>query len=285
VANRISLADIAAYGAIHDWMVSSSSNEKVAHCHVTRWFDHIQHLEGIFGKVSGLSLVQIDVPSKTIPGRLGETSPSKGSKKTSAKQAKTETDVVKEKTTAKCATIDSGKNGKEPVAERPVEDPTRLDIRVGVIRKVWRHPEAEKLYCEEIDIGEPAPRLIASGLTSYMTIEKVVDQKVLVLANMKPKSLKNFMSNGMVLCASSENKAAIEFLRPPAECQIGERVTFEGLTGEADVLMNTKTGKYPFSAVQPFFHLRDDGVYYKDNRWITSKGPCFCDSLKAGTID
>lgn len=33
--------------------------------------------------------------------------------------------------------------------------------------------------------------------------------------------------------------------------QIGEQVTFEGLEGEPDPVMNTKEGKYPFAAVQP----------------------------------
>ncbi len=39
-----------------------------------------------------------------------------------------------------------------------------LDLRVGIIVKVQRHESAEKLYCEEIDVGEETPRSIASGL-------------------------------------------------------------------------------------------------------------------------
>merc|ERR1712127_867518 len=46
---------------------------------------------------------------------------------------------------------------------------TSLDIRVGRITKVWEHPEADKLYCEEIDLGEESPRQIASGLRPYMS--------------------------------------------------------------------------------------------------------------------
>ena len=43
-----------------------------------------------------------------------------------------------------------------------------LDIRVGTVTKCWEHPEAEKLYCEEIDIGEKeGPRTIASGLRPF----------------------------------------------------------------------------------------------------------------------
>lgn len=39
-----------------------------------------------------------------------------------------------------------------------------LDIRVGIIRKVDRHPTAEKLYVEEIDVGEAEPRPIGKHL-------------------------------------------------------------------------------------------------------------------------
>lgn len=33
----------------------------------------------------------------------------------------------------------------EKIVERPVEDITRLEIRVGLVVKVWPHPEAERL--------------------------------------------------------------------------------------------------------------------------------------------
>jgi tRNA-binding EMAP/Myf-like protein len=39
-----------------------------------------------------------------------------------------------------------------------------LDLRVGIISKIWRHETAEKLYCEEIDVGEASFRSIASGM-------------------------------------------------------------------------------------------------------------------------
>jgi len=39
-----------------------------------------------------------------------------------------------------------------------------MDIRIGKIVNVWKHPESEKLWCEEIDIGNGEIRKIASGL-------------------------------------------------------------------------------------------------------------------------
>lgn len=55
----------------------------------------------------------------------------------------------------------AAKKGKEsaappaPAATEVVEgDPSKLDVRVGVIVKAWEHPDSEKLFCEEIDLGE-----------------------------------------------------------------------------------------------------------------------------------
>lgn len=64
-----------------------------------------------------------------------------------------------------------------------------IDLRVGVIRKVWRHETAEKLYCEEIDVGEDSPRLIASGLVPYYSLGEMEGRKLIAVCNLKPRNL------------------------------------------------------------------------------------------------
>ena len=39
----------------------------------------------------------------------------------------------------------------------------RLNMKVGKIVEVSKHPDSDKLYVEKIDLGEPAPRTIVSG--------------------------------------------------------------------------------------------------------------------------
>ncbi len=67
--------------------------------------------------------------------------------------------------------------------------------------KVWHHPDADKLFCEEIDVGEESPRQIASGLRQHYSLEEMQDRKVLVVCNLKPAKIVGFESNGMVLAA------------------------------------------------------------------------------------
>ena len=39
--------------------------------------------------------------------------------------------------------------------------------------KVQKHPDADSLYVEEIDVGEAAPRTVVSGLVNYIPIEEM----------------------------------------------------------------------------------------------------------------
>ena len=40
-----------------------------------------------------------------------------------------------------------------------------------MITKVQKHPDADSLYVEEIDVGEPTPRTVVSGLVKYISLE------------------------------------------------------------------------------------------------------------------
>lgn len=51
---------------------------------------------------------------------------------------------------------------------------------------------------------------------------------VIVFANLKPRKLADIMSNGMIMCASNEDKSVIEVIRPPEDSKIGERVQLTG---------------------------------------------------------
>lgn len=65
-----------------------------------------------------------------------------------------------------------GKKSAPVVKDAPV-DVARLDIRVGLITKVQKHPDADSLYVEEIDVGESAPRTVVSGLVKHIPIEEL----------------------------------------------------------------------------------------------------------------
>lgn len=53
------------------------------------------------------------------------------------------------------------------------KDLPRLLLKVGRIVAVKRHPEAEKLYVETIDLGGEKPVTVVSGLVDYIPIERM----------------------------------------------------------------------------------------------------------------
>ena len=99
---------------------------------------------------------------------------------------------VKSAVAAPPSVVESAAKEKEEL------DINALDLRVGVIVKVQKHETADKLYCEEIDIGEPEPRCIASGLVPHYTLEEMQNRRLIVIANLPPKKLVGFKSQGMV---------------------------------------------------------------------------------------
>lgn len=83
-----------------------------------------------------------------------------------------------------------------------------------------------------IDIGEAEPRAIASGLVPYYTLEEMTGRRLIVVANLKPRNLVGFKSNGMVLCASAtsaDGSTKVEFVDPPANAKPGDRIVGDSL--------------------------------------------------------
>eukprot|EP00933_Yihiella_yeosuensis_P023603 TRINITY_DN1837_c0_g1_i4.p1 TRINITY_DN1837_c0_g1~~TRINITY_DN1837_c0_g1_i4.p1 ORF type:complete len:854 (-),score=251.85 TRINITY_DN1837_c0_g1_i4:116-2677(-) len=184
---------------------------------------------------------------------------------------------------------EKGEKGKKAPAakpaERPLEDISRLNMIVGKITKVWNHPDAEKLYCEEIDCGEAKPRQIASGLRLHLKPEEMEGQLVMVLANLKPRKLVGFESQGMVMCATGKD-GKVELMKPPAGSKPGERIIVDGVEMlEADEKLNEKTGKAPWEVLRPGLvtNKNKEGTY-NGALLKTSAGVVACTSAVDGQI-
>ena len=152
----------------------------------------------------------------------------------------------------------------EELAAQP--DICKLEFKVGVITKVWIHPNADKLYCEEIDVGEETgPRQIASGLRPHFSLEQMLGQRLLVVANLKAKNLVKFKSHGMVLCAAQANQddgsgETVEFVEPPPEAQPGDVVNFLGLPEPIPLAPSQIEKKKIFAKCLDGLHTDAEGI-------------------------
>jgi len=83
-----------------------------------------------------------------------------------------------------------------------INDFAKVELRVGEVRTAERIPKADKLLLITVDIGEAQPRQILAGIAQYYEPEKLVGRKIVVVANLKPRKLRGYESQGMLLAAS-----------------------------------------------------------------------------------
>ncbi|KAL8106173.1 putative methionine--tRNA ligase [Apium graveolens] len=194
------------------------------------------------------------------------------------KKAKVSDGNVKKERTKKSASESKPK----PAAEQEISI-SRLDIRVGLITKVQKHPDADSLYVEEIDVGEGQPRTVVSGLVKYIPLEEMQNRKVCVLCNLKPATMRGIKSHAMVLAVSNEDHTKVELVDPPQSAPVGERLTFSGFEGNPDDVLNPK--KKVWETIQPDLHTNKELIAcYKDLPFTTSVGVCKVSSISDGSI-
>ncbi|AFZ79004.1 methionine-tRNA ligase, putative [Theileria equi strain WA] len=236
----VTVADLVIFVSVYNWVLRSKQKERLEFGNLMRWFDHIQHLPEIITSIEGFSLISL------FDEKLVITKEKKATKTASKKDAEGK----------------KVKKSEVPVETRPYDDVTRLNILVGLVNSIRKHPGADKLYCLKIDIGTEV-RSICSGLVEFLEPDQILNKKVCVLANLPPKVLRGEESNGMVLCVSNEDHTVVQLLEPPSDTPVGERISFDGYTGEPDGVLSTKKGKETFYMVQKDFICRDRIGYYK----------------------
>ncbi|KAG2733954.1 hypothetical protein G9P44_003479 [Scheffersomyces stipitis] len=250
--------------------------------HIIRWVDLIQNTlvevpEGDKLKVNNDVELPREVKEKKKPAAAAgaETGEKKDKKKEAASSAAApapeaanasagkgpiseeekaaRAEAAKAKKAAK-AKAKAEQNAKQAAAVVP-PNPSMIDFRVGFIQKAERHPNADSLYMSTIDMGdEEGPRIVCSGLVNYMPIEDLQQRYVVVVANLKPVTMRGVKSCAMVLCASTEGK--VEFVNPPAGSKAGEKIFFEGFNGVPEKQLNPK--KKIWEAVQPGFSTTEN---------------------------
>lgn len=100
----------------------------------------------------------------------------------------------------------------------------KLDMRVGTILEAKKHPDADKLLCFNVDIGEEKPRSIVSGIAMHYAPDDLIGKQVVVLVNLPPRKLRGVSSEGMILTAGDDDNG-LAVLTPLAPVQNGGEVS------------------------------------------------------------
>jgi methionyl-tRNA synthetase len=83
-----------------------------------------------------------------------------------------------------------------------INDFIKVDLRVGEVLTAERIPKADKLLLLTVDIGEEKPRQILAGIAEHYAPDQMIGRKIAVVANLKPRKLRGYESQGMLLAAS-----------------------------------------------------------------------------------
>lgn len=192
-------------------------------------------------------------------------------KEVSEQQPVKEKKEKKEKAPKEAKAGAGGGGGKKGGAAAAAADttgplPSQVDLRVGKIVSIERHPDADALYLEKVDFGEAdGPRTILSGLVNFVPIEKMQNRMVIGVCNLKPASMRGIKSYGMLLCATHKDgkDGGVEPVYPPEGSQPGDKVWVEGFEGrEPEAVLNPK--KKIFETIQPGYTTTED----KQCAWV-----------------
>ena len=101
------------------------------------------------------------------------------------------------------------------------EEFKKLELKVGEIKEVNDHPNADRLYIIVVDLGGKTKQLVAGIRGSYKR-EDLLGRQVVVVDNLEPAILRGVESQGMLLAASDET--GISIITPERKVRLGSIV-------------------------------------------------------------
>lgn len=103
-----------------------------------------------------------------------------------------------------------------------IEDFAKIDLRVGLVESA-EHIPGTRLLRLIVNLGNEK-RQIVSGIAEYYKPEDLVGKKVVVVANLKPKRIRGYLSEGMILAAGCEKGQRPVLVTVGDEAEPGWRV-------------------------------------------------------------
>ncbi|GKX68678.1 methionine--tRNA ligase [Inconstantimicrobium mannanitabidum] len=102
----------------------------------------------------------------------------------------------------------------QPIKEEiTIEDFEKLDLRVVKVKECEPVKGAKKLLKLKVDLGGEE-RQVISGISKFYKPEELVGKNVVLVANLKPVKLRGELSQGMILCAATDDDSQLFAVDP-----------------------------------------------------------------------
>ncbi len=99
------------------------------------------------------------------------------------------------------AAADTDAPAKPDTPQITIDDFTKIDLRVAEVLFAERVPKSDKLLRLEVDLGYEKRQVLA-GIAAYYDPDKLIGRKVVIVANLAPRKLRGYESQGMIVAAS-----------------------------------------------------------------------------------
>jgi methionyl-tRNA synthetase len=103
------------------------------------------------------------------------------------------------------------------------EDFAKVELRAGRVLEAERVPKADKLLRLQVDLGSEQRQILA-GIAQQFEPESLVGKTVVVVANLAPRKLRGFESQGMILAASTPDGPPLGLVTVDADVEPGSFV-------------------------------------------------------------
>ena len=104
------------------------------------------------------------------------------------------------------------------------DDFAKVQLRVGKVIEAIDHPKADKLLLLKVDLGTEQRQLVA-GIRGYHKPEDLVGKNVVVVANLQPRMMRGYESQGMLLAASTDSRDKVIVVTVDGDIPPGAKVS------------------------------------------------------------
>jgi len=135
-----------------------------------------------------------------------------------------------------------------------------LNLKVAKIIDAQNHPNADKLYVLQIDLGAEKRQLVA-GLKEHYTRDELLNKKIIVATNLKYAKLRGVESQGMLLAGDDGQSVGLLSVE---ESNPGDKAYFEGFD-----ICNEELGFDDFLKIK--MEVRNGRVHFDGKELRTNK--------------
>ena len=104
---------------------------------------------------------------------------------------------------------------------------SELDIEIGEIVEIKRHPNADKLYVEKVQFHDKVIDLV-SGLVPFFNENELLHKHIMIIRNLQKAKIRGQLSEGMLLAVEAKNESGEKILELLGrDLPLGTKIKFE----------------------------------------------------------